>query len=162
MKRRRAVVSGVVAVIAVTAVAFGPLVAGISLASESPVELGASGSLTIASAEFPEKATIEPAGYGAANAYLTVPSTTVEFASLTGNPTLQYTLRIEALGLQRSTSHFLDESHGPTFEATMSTGTLEEGVLNKSQYTGTLSLDVRDDSGPRTVAQQNITIEVAR
>jgi len=154
------VVSGVVAVIVVTAIVSGPLVSGISVASESDVELGADGSLTIASVTFPETATIEAASYGAANAYLKVPAATVEFGSITGNPTLVYTLRIEALGLQRTTSHFLDSTYGPTFEATMATGTLDESALDQSQYEGTLSLSVRNGTGQRTAAQRNITVEV--
>lgn len=161
MDSRRAVLSGVIAVIVVTAVLFGPLVSGISLADEEAVAFGADGSLTVASAAFPETATIEPAGYGAANAYLTVPATTVEFGSLRGNPTLVYTLRIEALGLQRSTSHFLDSSHGPTFEATMASATLEESALDQSEYDATLSLNVRNASGIRTATERNITVEVA-
>jgi hypothetical protein len=161
MDSRRVVLSGVIAVIVVTAVVFGPLVSGISLADEDEVDFGADGSLTIASAQFPETATIEPAEYGAANAYLTVPATTVEFESLTGAPTLVYTLRIEALGLQRSTSHFLDDSYGPTFEATMASTTLEENTLDQSEYEATLSLNVRNGSGIRTAAEQNITVEVS-
>jgi len=160
MNRSRAVVSGVVTVIVVTAVVFGPLVPGLSLASEPDAGIGGEGSLTVASATFPETATIEPADYGAANAYLTVPSTSVEFGSLTGTPTLVYRLRIEALGLQRSTSHFLDSSDGPTFEATMATGTLEESALERPQYDGTLSLAVRNGSGQRTAVHRNITVEV--
>lgn len=164
MNRKRVMISLVVTVIVATAVAFGPLIAGVSLAdgSESDVAFGAGGSLTLVSVQFPETATIDSADYGAANAYLRVPPATVEFGSLTGNPTLVYMLRIEGLGLQRSTSHFLDSSYGPTYEATMSTGTIDKSDIDQQSYDATLSLNVRNGSGLRTAAQRNITIEVAK
>ena len=160
MSGKRVLVPLVVAVVAVTAVAFGPLVAGVSLASEPDVEFGAEGSLTVASVQFPASATIEPAGYGAGNAYLTVPDTTLAFESLSGQPTLVYTLRIEGLGLQRSTAHFLDSSYGPSYEATMSTYTIETDELDQRSYDATLSIAVRNGTTQRTAARRNITVEV--
>ena len=160
MNYRRAVVPGVVVVVAATAVAFGPLVAGVSLATEPQPALNDDGSLTIDSATLPDEATIEPASYGAANYYLTVPSSSVTFGSVTGQPTLVYTLRIRALGLQRSTTHFLDSSVGPQFEATMTTGTLNDDEFARERFDGELSLAVRNSSGQRTLVQRNVTVRV--
>lgn len=160
MDYRRAVVPGVVVVIVVTAVVFGPLVSGISLASDDGPVVAGEGTLTIASASFPSTATIEPADYGAANYYLTVPPTTVEFGSIDGNTALVYTIEIEGLGLQRSTAHYLDSSYGPTFEATMSSGTLTDSEFDRSQYPATLSLAARNASDYRVLEERNVTVEV--
>jgi len=160
MHYRRAVVPGVVAVVAVTAVAFGPLVAGVSLASESRPTFSQQGSLAIDSASLPAEATIEPADYGAANYYLTVSPATVEFASVEGSPTLVYMLEIEALGLQRGTSHFLDSAVESPFEATIDTGTLTDRSFDRRQYDGRLSLSVRNSSGQHTLAARNVTVRV--
>jgi hypothetical protein len=160
MNYRRAVVPGFVAVVAVTAFVFGPLVAGVSLASESPATLSQEGSIQGASASFPAEATIEPADYGAASYYLVVPSATAEFAAVEGTPTLAYTLEIRALGLQRTTTHFLDSSVGSPFEATMSTATLSDQSFERDQYDARLSLAVRNASDQRTLAARNVTVRV--
>lgn len=160
MNYRRAVVPGVVAVVAVTAVVFGPLVAGVSLASESETSLSQSGSIRLDSASFPSEATLEPADYGAANYYLVVPSATVEFAAVEGSPTLVYRLEIDAFGFQRSTNHFLDSSVESPFEATMPTTTLTDETFERSEYDARLSLAARNGTGQRTLASRNITVRV--
>jgi len=158
MNYRRVVVPGVVAVVAVTAVVFGPLVAGVSLANDSQT-FAQDGTIRLDSASLPSEGTIESADYGAANYYLTVPSTTVEFAAVEGSPTLVYLLQIEALGMQRSTNHFLDSSVTSPFEVTMESATLDR-TFDQSEYDARLSLAVRNESGQYPLAERNITVRV--
>ena len=160
MTYRGVVVPAVVAIIAVTAVAFGPLVAGVSLADEREVTFGNEGTILFESAELPSMATIQQPSYGAANYYLTVPAATVTLGGVSGQPTLVYTVEIPALGYQRSSTYLLDTATGPRFEATMSAGTLTDQSFDRTEYNGTLSLGVRNASSQRTLTQQPITVRV--
>jgi len=161
MNYRRAVVPAVVGVIVLMAVAFGPLVDGLSLASEPAPAISNEGTLTIASVEFPTNVTIGAASYGAANAYLNVPPATVRFESITRTPTLLYNIRIPELGKSVSTAHFLDaDQHGPTFDATIEPSSVDESKVQQRQYAAELSLIVRDSDGRRVAARQNVTVQV--
>jgi hypothetical protein len=146
----------------VTAVVFGPLVAGVSLASAPEVKISNSGTLTIANVTFPSEATIEPASYGAANHYVSVPPATVQFEELEGTPTLIYTLKIPTLGKQISSAHLLTTDHGPTYDATVATTVLNDSALSQSRYDGELSIAVRNGTGQRTVASKNVTVRVVK
>jgi len=161
MTYRRAVVPAVVGIVVLTAVAFGPLVSGLSLASEPAPAIASEGTLAIESVEFPDNATISEASYGAANAYLSVPPAAVRFESITGNPTLIYKLRINETGQSVSTTHFLRaDEHGPTYDATIDPVSVDESQYPNAQYTGELSIIVRDSDGRRVAASQNISVEV--
>jgi len=161
MQRDRAAIVAVCVVVAATAVAFGPLVTALSLGEPADADAGAGsqdrGSLTVESVSFPETATIEAASYGAANHYVTVPAATVQINSLTGAPLLVYRLRIEALGVQLGTVHFLERVEGETYRATMEPATIDREQLD-AEYTGELSVVVIDASGRRTVANQTVTV----
>lgn len=161
MNYGRGVVPAVVGVVVLTAVAFGPLVSGPSLASEPAPAINNEGSLTIQSVEFPATATLGAASYGAANAYLKVPPAMVTFESIRGTPTLIYKLRVGDLGYSVSTTHFLDaDKHGPTYEATTDPMSVDESELQNSEYPGELAIVVRDSDGRRVAARQNITVQV--
>jgi len=161
MTHTRAVVPAVVGVVVLTAVAFGPLVTGLSLASEPTPAISNEGTLTIETVEFPTNATIGSASYGAANAYLSVPPATVRFESITQTPTLIYRIRVPELGYSVSTTHFLNaDEHGPTYEASIKPFSVDDSELQRNQYAGELSLVVRDSDGRRVAARQNITVEV--
>jgi len=161
MRYRRAIVPTVVGIVVLTAVAFGPLVSSVSLASEPTTVITNEGALTVESVTFPTEATVSPASYGAANAYLEVPPATVRFDSITGNPTLVYELHIEQLDYSFSSSHFLDAGeHGPTYDATIASMSVDESRLEKRRYPGVLTVGVRNSTGLRVAASQNITVRV--
>jgi len=159
MHRERVAIVAVCVLIAVTAVAFGPLVTAFSLDESADTDTGGQdrGSVSIESVGFPETATIEPASYGAANHYVTVPAATVRFHSLTGVPMLVYQLRIEDLGMQLGTVHFLERIEGQTYEATLEPATLARDQLDE-EYTGELSVVVIDASGRRMVANRTVAV----
>jgi len=139
MDRERGVILAVCGVVVLTAVAFGPLVSGLSLegASDSQSESTDRGSLTVESVSFPSTASIEPTSYGAANHYVSAPPTTVRIGSISGSPLLSYQLRIESLGVQLSTVHFLDETTNLTYEATIDPATMDLELADE-EYTGEL------------------------
>ena len=159
MDRERGAILAVCGIIALTAVAFGPLVSGLSLedASDSQSESTDRGSLTVESVSFPSTALIEPTSYGAANHYVSAPPATVRIDSISGSPLLSYQLRIESLGVQLSTVHFLDETTDPAYEVTIDPATMDLD-LGDEEYTGELSIIVIDSSGRRTVANQTVPV----
>jgi hypothetical protein len=159
MHRDRAAIVAVCILIAATAVAFGPLVTAFSLEERAESDAGGQdrGSLAVESVSFPETATIDAASYGAANHYVTVPAATVRIRSRTGAPLLVYRLRIEALGVQLSTVHFLERIEGATYRATMEPATIDREQLDAA-YTGELSVVVIDASGRRPVANQTVAV----
>lgn len=161
MSYRRAVVPAVVGLVILTAVAFGPLVSGLSLASEPPPAITNEGTLTIESVDFPTNVTVRPASYGAANAYVNVPPASVAFSSISGQPTLLYRLQIPAVNYSFSTSHFLNaDEHGPTYEATLKPMSVDKERFEKQRYPGVLTVAVHDTDGRHVAASQNITVQV--
>lgn len=162
MDAERSAVAGVGIVILLTAVAFGPLVAGISLSEPPTSQVGEEqGDVQIESVTFPMEATIESASYGAANYHVTVPAASVRIQSLSGSPILAYELTIASLGVQLSTAHFLDDGTSSPYELTMEPATLDRESLDE-EYTGEAAVVAIDSSGRRTVANQTVTVRWAQ
>ncbi|WP_336337883.1 hypothetical protein [Haloarcula brevis] len=160
MEKTRAVVTSVAAVILVITLLSGPLVPGVTVASEpAPVELE-TGNVTVSAVEMPSQVTLEGGSYGAASYYLDAPPVRVQFSKLTGRPTLVYELRIEELSYSRTTNHFLDDSTGDTYDLTLASDTFTEGEIDRDQYNGTVTVRKRDGAGHGVVAARNVTIPV--
>ena len=160
MERTRAVITSVIAIILGVTLLSGPLVPGVTLATEpEPVALE-SGNVTVSTVEMPEKVTLEKGSYGAASYYLDAPPVRIQFANRTGRPTLVYKLTIEELGYTRTTNHFLDDSTGDTYDLTLASDTFTGGEIEHEQYTGTVTVSKRDGAGHGVVATRNITISV--
>jgi len=160
MERTRAVITSVIAVILGVTLLSGPLVPGVTLATEpEPVALE-TGNVTVSTVEMPDEVTLEKGSYGAASYYLDAPPVRIQFANLTGRPTLVYKLTIEELGYSRTTNHFLDDSTGDTYDLTLASDTFTDGEIEHEQYTGTMIVSKRDGSGHGVVAARNVTISV--
>jgi hypothetical protein len=157
----RSAVAGVGIVILLTAVVFGPLVAGISLSEPPKSQVSEKqGDITIESVTFPAEATIESASYGAANHHVNIPAASVQIQSLSGAPILAYELTIASIGVKLSTAHFLDEGNSSRYELTMEPATLNRESLDE-EYTGEAAVVAIDSSGRRTVAKQTVTVRWA-
>lgn len=162
MDRTRGAIAGVCVVVMLTAVAFGPLVAGISLSKDTESQVGEEqGSIAVNSIAFPATATIEPAAYGAANHQVTMPPATVRIQTLSGTPILVYKISIAPLGVQFSTAHFLDEQTPLPYELTLEPATLTGGSVGE-EYTGEAAVVAIDSSGRQTVANQTVTVRWAQ
>jgi len=160
MERTRRVVAAVSALIVGITLLSGPLVPGVTLASEpEPVALE-TGNLTVSMVEMSGDVTLESGSYGAASYYLNAPPVRVHFTNQTGKPTLVYELTIEELGYSRTTNHFLDESAGDAYELSLASDTFTDGEIEREQYTGTVTISKRDGSGHGVVATRNVTISV--
>ncbi|GGN86720.1 hypothetical protein [Haloarcula pellucida] len=159
MDYARAVVLGVASVVVVTALVSGPLVPGVSLTQERDVAYG-TGNVTVAEVQFPDRVTIERASFGQDGYYLTVPPATVRFSTLSGSPTMVYRLAIDELGYTRSTVHFLSESVGERYEATIQSDSFDENELTNETYHGTVGVVVEDSRSRRVVAERAVTVEV--
>ena len=160
MERTRAVITSVTAIILGITLLSGPLVPGVTLASEpEPVALE-TGNVTVSTVEMSGDVTLEGGSYGAASYYLDAPPVRVHFSNLTGQPTLVYELTIEELGYSRTTNHFLDDSTGDAYELTLASDTFTDGEIEREQYNGTVTISKRDDAGHGVVATRNVTISV--
>ncbi|WP_336329835.1 hypothetical protein [Haloarcula sp. CGMCC 1.2071] len=160
MQKTRAVVTSVIAIILGVTLLSGPLVPGVTLASEpEPVTLE-SGNVTVSTVEMPDEVTLEKGSYGAASYYLDAPPVRIQFANRTGRPTLVYELTIEELGYTRTTNHFLDDSAGDTYDLTLASDTFTDGEVKHEQYNGTVTVSKRDGAGHGVVATHNVTISV--
>lgn len=160
MERTRAVTTAVTAAILGVTLLSGPLVPGVTVAQEPDPLTLETGNSTVADAQLPDRATLERGSYGAANYYIRVPPATVRFATLEGNPTLVYELKISELGYTRTTNHFLNASSGNPYELTLRSDTFDESEITNETYGGSLTVIKRDDSGHNVIESQNITVEV--
>ncbi|WP_058997185.1 hypothetical protein [Haloarcula sp. CBA1127] len=160
MEGTRAVTTSVIAVMLGVTLLSGPLVPGVTLATEpEPIALE-TGNVTVSEIEMPEEVRLEKGSYGAASYYLDAPPVRVEFANRTGRPTLVYELTIQEVGYTRTTNHFLDDSTGGTYELTLASDTFTDGEIERKQYNGTVTVSKRDGSGHGVVAARNVTISV--
>jgi len=160
MERTRAVITSVTAIILGVTLLSGPLIHGVTLASEpEPVALE-TGNVTVSAVEMPEEVTLEKGSYGAASYYLNAPPVRIQFSNRTGRPTLVYELTIDELSYTRTTNHFLDDSTGDTYELTLASDTFTDGEIERERYNGTVTVSKRDGSGHGVVATRNVTISV--
>ena len=160
MQRTRAVTTSVIAVILGATLLSGPLVPGVTLASEpKPVALE-TGNVTVSMVEISGDVTLEAGSYGAASYYLDAPPARLHFSNLRGRPTLVYELTIEDLGYTRTTNHFLDDSTGDTYDLTLASDTFTDGEIERERYNGTVTVSKRDGAGHGVVATRNVTISV--
>ena len=160
MERTRAVIISVTAIILGVTLLSGPLIPGVTLATEpEPVALE-TGNVTVSTVEMPDEVTLEKGSYGAASYYLDAPPVRIQFANRTGRPTLVYKLTIEELGYTRTTNHFLDDSTGDTYDLTLASDTFTDAEIERERYNGTVTVSKRDGSGHGVVATRNVTISV--
>jgi len=156
----RGVVVAVTLVIVGVTLLSGPLVPGVTLASEPEPLTLETGTVTVSDVQLPANVTLEKGAYGAANYYLDVPPATVRLSSLDGNPTLVYRFAIDELGYTRTTNHFLNDDTGETYELTLASDTFQAGEINSERYDGTLSVSKRDGEGHAEIASRNVTVTV--
>ncbi|MFC6973973.1 hypothetical protein ACFQL1_03695 [Halomicroarcula sp. GCM10025709] len=159
MDATRGVVVAVGALVVVTALVSGPLVPGLSLTNAQQPAYG-EGTATVASVEFPERATIERGGFGSESDYLVVPPATVRFGTFDGAPVLTYKIEIPALNYSRGTTHFLSPDTGTRYEATLRSDSLAELPDERTAFDARLSVWIEDTDGRSRVATQNTTVEV--
>jgi hypothetical protein len=159
MNTTRGVVAAVGTLIVVTALISGPLIPGVTLMGTQQPTYG-EGNATVASVEFPERATIERGGFGSESDYLVVPPATVHFEAFDGTPVLTYKIEIPALNYSRGTTHFLSPDTGARYEATLRSDSLDGLPEQPTQFDATLSVWIEASDGRSRVAEQNTTVEV--
>ncbi|WP_372480586.1 hypothetical protein ACAH01_06245 [Halomicrobium sp. HM KBTZ05] len=156
----RAVVWGVVGLVAVTTLVSGPLVGAVDLTSDAETPAYGSGSVTVESASLPERATLTAGRFGAGEYTLRVPDATVAITAVEGRPLLVYRLEIDERGYTRSTTHFLSTESVGSYAASMSDDTFPPDTVNRTSYEGRLQVVVRANDTSRVVAERSTTVEV--
>ncbi|WP_224268038.1 hypothetical protein [Haloprofundus salinisoli] len=162
-----------VLLVAALSVASGPLVGGVDFtpAGDTTSESGSEGSLGAGNATVTDVSLdaagvrLERGGYGSQAYYLRVPDATVRLQSVTGRPLLSYNVRIPALGIERSSTVFLNESYtengATTLALTLDDDPVDPERVTESSYEAELSVLLRTDSGSRTLRAVSLTVEVA-
>jgi hypothetical protein len=157
-------VAGVVAIVVVTALLSGPLVAPVDLTGEGhfgPASVG-EGTATVSNASMPAEARFTRGDFGADGMYLVVPPATVDVADVRGRVHISYQLSIEALGFMRGTTHFVGREHEGAYRVAMDRKAFDPDRLHSDRYDATLEIEVYDDTGARTIGERAITVEVQR
>ena len=162
MTDERGLVVGVVAVVVVTAVVSGPLVSAVDLTGTGSFDTATAGtgSVDVGEVTLPESGEISAGRFGTNATYLRVPAASVEIQRVIGQPILTYRLSVPELGYTRESVSFVTERNEGQFSLTLGEASLDSADVSRESYTGDLSINVRSDTGSRTVANGTVTIEV--
>lgn len=160
MDAERATIWGVVGLVVVTTLVSGPLVGAVDLTTEPDRPALGSGSVTVASASLPERATLTAGRFGADEYTLAVPDATVEITAVDGRPILVYRLSIRERGYTRSTTHFLSDRNTGPYALSLADDSFPPSTVQNDSYAGHLQVIVRANGTSRVVAEQAIPVEV--
>ena len=161
MKVQPAVAVTVGVVLATTLVS-GPLVGFVDLTADqsfSSAGLG-EGRATVTDVTFPDRVVIEKGDYGSGSYYLRVGTASATVRDVVGRPILSYELSIPALGNTKSTIQVLSSSDDGEIELGFDEKPFGKDEITADSYAGTLSVAIRYGGEERTVARENVTIEV--
>lgn len=155
-----------VALVCVTAVASGPLVAQVDLTEGAvaddaePAGTLGEGSASLAVEPLPAEATLSPGSFDTNAYYLQAPPVRVTAESVTGRPVLVCQLDIPALGYSTSRLAFLNESATGPHVFEFETGPFGAEQLDSASYRGELSVFLRANGEKEVVASRNVTVVV--
>ena len=156
----RGAVFAVTAVVLLVTVSTGPLgpldVSTQRFGGEAP----GTGNVTVTSVSIAGQPTLEPGRQGGDVYYLRVPDAEVEIPDLTGNPSLTYSLDIEAFAYSRSSVHFLGPAGPGTRGISLARDTFEADRIDRDAYPARLELVLRGNDTERTVYNETTTVEV--
>jgi len=91
---------------------------------------------------------------------LQVPDTSVTLSDIEGKPILTYWVEIDALGYNRVSTYFLDESNEGARTLSVDSATLGGDDVTEDRYNATLSLVVRANGNETTVYRSTVPVEV--
>lgn len=151
-----AVVGFVVLVVAVTG-PFGFLTIPTAYGGD---QAPGTGNATVTVTAGPDQPRFEPGRQGEGVYYLRVPDVEVDVRDLRGNPTLVYTVGIDALGYSRSSVHFLGSAGPGRHSISMSRDTFEDAQLDREIYPATLELVLRTEGTARTLYHTETVVVV--
>jgi len=159
MDRSQVLVAGAVCVICGVTLLSGPAIGLVDLTQSRTAGLG-EGNATVAAVDAPDTARFDRA-LESESYYLEVPDVRVRLASVTGQPSLSYKLRINEMGYTRSTTFFLTESDVGWVTLSLERDSLPGDRVTNSSYRGALSVVLRYNSTERVVYDQPVTVEVS-
>ena len=118
------------------------------------------GTATVTVVSVPDRVTVEAGRQGGNVYYLRVPDAEVDVVDLRGNPILDYSVDIQALGFKRSSVHLLGSAGEGRLSVSLSETTLDPGQFEREAYDARIELVVRGSEGGRTIYAGNATVEV--
>lgn len=120
------------------------------------------GNATVTVVSTPGQPTLVPGRQGGDVYYLRVPATGVEVTELRGNPTLSYSIDVDALGYSRSSVHFLGSVGNGRNEISLARDTLDADRITREAYRAQVELTLRANDTTRVVYNETTTVEVQR
>jgi hypothetical protein len=167
MQAGRLAATLVVAVVLVTSLLSGPLVAGMDL-SPAP-EIGDSfgpgqGSMNVTVHSVPDEARLVEDDFGAGAYSLKMEPADVTLANIRGQPILVYKLRVYDLVFVSSRNTFVNESDEGRMSVPFADDTVQRERVNESvdEYPAEIVIGVLANDEERVVHRTNVTIEVMR
>jgi hypothetical protein len=149
-------------VILLVLVLSGPLTGGIAFAPDDPEGFGY-GTISLTPETTPEEVVISSGRFDAGLLVLSVPDTIVRIEQVTGRPLVTYKLNIPTMGYVRQSLHIIDaDATDNSYALSLGETPIEPELVDESQYTGTLSIEIRDDAGTRTPYSWNVTVVVTQ
>jgi len=160
MDRSRVLAAVSVSVILTVTVLSGPAVGVVDLTHPRVDTAGlGQGNATVDAVEAPATARFDR-GFQSGSYHLEVPDARLRVVSVTGRPTVSYTLSVPAMGYSRTTTHFLDADDTDWVVVSLSRDTLAEDRVDGAAYDGTLSVVLRYNDTERVLYEEPVTVEV--
>jgi hypothetical protein len=150
-------VVGLVVVVLVVTGPFGPLSVPTEYSGE---QAPGTGNATVTVTGPPDQPRFEPSRQAEGIYYLRVPDAEIEVRHLRGNPTLVYTIGVDALGYSRSSVHFLGSAGPGRHSISLDPDTFTEDEIDRDAYGATLELVLRTDGSARELYRTETTVVV--
>lgn len=159
MDSARGVVVATAGLVVMVTVATGPI-GLLDVSGERSLESAGEGNASVTVVSEPDQAVLERGRQGGGVYYLRVPDVEVDISELRGNPILDYSLSIDALGYSRSSIHFLGNSGTGRTGISLSRDTFDESQIEQETYQAQLTVTLRTNGTKRVVYNETTTVEV--
>ena len=151
-----------VTLILIISIISGPIVSGIDFTKDPSIQ-NSQNRIKIADAQFPESATIRSGRFGTEPMVLDVDPLKVTVIELSGEPLINYKLRIPGLRYTRTAIHMVSDNNiGQPIRLGFEPDTIPSDRVSDDSYNGELQVVARDSRGLRMIARSNISVNVIK
>lgn len=149
-------------VVVVVSVASGPLVGAVDLTAEptAPAPPGV-GSADVEVLSVPETIALERAAFGGGTFHLDGPPARLSVGAVSGNPVIEYVVRIPGVGLIDIHEYHVHETPDRTIGMTFRPMELSPNRVTGEEYEGTIEIRLQSDE-PAVLYEGPVTVEVRR
>lgn len=146
---------------ALTAVAFGPLVPGVFLPSAEQEEVvPGTGNASVLVDDVPDELRLEEGSFGDGMYHLQENQVLAEVEAVDGNPILGYNIYIANLGFGKQSYRVLSPDTNGAVVLTQDSATFPQDEVVQNEYQATLTVFVREADGKRVIVEKEVTVIV--